>query len=61
MKFYAYLDENGKEILGSDNKILFELKTYNGARRRAVRILGAGVRVFSYRNFYDEKTFTQIY
>lgn len=61
MKFYAYVpDKNGQEPMGTDKKLLFELKTLYGAIRRATRILGSEVRVFRYINFYDDMTFARI-
>jgi hypothetical protein len=62
-KYYATLVIDGKEPLGSDRKLLFELKTDDGAIRRAKRYLArhGTVRVYRYRNFYDDKTFTRIY
>jgi hypothetical protein len=62
MKFYAYLpDKNGNEPLGSFNKLLFQLKTISGARRKVDRIFnGENHKLFSYTNFYDDKTFKDI-
>ena len=57
-KYYAYkLTKEGKEPMGTQDRILFELKTNRGAIARALRILGKGCRVYRYRNFYDNSTF----
>jgi len=61
MKFYAYkLTDKGTEPMGTQGRILFELKTFRGAYRRALRILGNNFRLFVYTNFYDDKTFKEI-
>jgi len=61
MKYYAYRPRaDGTQPLGSDGQTLFELKTDAGAIRRARRLFGSSVRVFRYRNFYDDATFTRI-
>jgi hypothetical protein len=62
MKYYAYrgADELGSEALGTDNKILFELKTDAGARRRARLMLGPAYRLYRYTNFYDDNTFSEV-
>jgi hypothetical protein len=66
MKFYAYLpDENGQEPFGTFNRLMFELKTIQGAIRRCNRIFKSKVpngkyKLFRYTNFYDEKTFHEI-
>ena len=40
MKFYAYIpDKNGDEPLGTENRILFELKTTQGAIKRSSRLV----------------------
>jgi hypothetical protein len=60
-KFYAYVpNENGKEPLGTFNKLLFELKTLRGAVNRCSKIFKKSYRLYTYTNFYDEKTFTLI-
>lgn len=62
MKFYAYKpDSIGREPMGTADKLLFELKTYKGAIRRAIRILGKRVEVFRYTDFYRASTHTRIY
>ena len=64
MKFYAYLGNHllGEEPLGSENKLMFELKTVKGAKNRCVRAFGKRPYVlFSYTNFYDNKTFKEIH
>ena len=61
-KYYAYKPTiDGKEPTGTMTRILFELKTHAGAIRRALRIYGTTVRVFHYRNFYDNGTFVRVY
>ncbi len=61
-KYYAYKpDDQGKEPMGTQNRLLFELKTDIGAIRRAIRPLGPSCRVFWYTNFYDDTTFRQIF
>jgi hypothetical protein len=60
MKFYAYKPElDGREPLGTANRILFELKTIAGAKRKAAKLLGPSAKLFTYWNFYDQKTFKQ--
>jgi len=63
MKYYAYKGRKplGREPLGTENKLLFELKTDSGAIRRAIRYLGRECSVYKYRNFYDDRTFTLVY
>jgi hypothetical protein len=62
MKFYAYIPESdGVEPLGTNGRILFELKTILGAIRRAKRVLGKNVKVFTYTNFYNQNTFRIVY
>ena len=61
MKFYAYKPtKEGKEPIGSDRRTLFELKTIQGAHKRARSVLGPNYRLFRYTNFYDDKTFRQV-
>jgi hypothetical protein len=61
MIFYAYKPDNDdKEPMGTGRRILFGLKTHRGAIRRARRILGDNVRVFTYTNFYNSKTFREV-
>lgn len=63
MKFYAYKGtaELGKEPLGTSGKMLFELKTVNGAIRRAVRLYGRSCTIYTYTNFYRDSTFRLVY
>jgi hypothetical protein len=63
MKFYAYIPtEEGKEPIGSGNSLLFELKTVRGAINRSIRYLKTdNIRVYTYWNFYDDKTFRLVY
>lgn len=61
MKFYAYLpNKDGKEPMGTANRVLFELKTCVGAVRKALRLIGGDAKLFRYINFYDKTTFVQI-
>lgn len=61
-RFFAFQpDAQGNEPLGTSGKTMFQLKTNRGGIRRAIRALGHRCRVYTYTNFYDERTFTQIY
>lgn len=61
MKFYAYIPtDTGKEPTGSDNRIIFELKTIKGAIKRAINSLGHTFQLHKYSNFYDDNTFQLI-
>jgi len=63
MKFYAYLgsQELGKEPLGTFGKMLFELKTRQGAKNRCRRIWGdKEFRLYTYTNFYNDSTFKEV-
>lgn len=61
-KYYAYRPtSSGKEPTGTGARELFTLKTDAGATRRAIRSLGKSVCLFSYTNFYDDKTFQRVY
>lgn len=62
MEYYAYIPkEDGLEPLGTENRLIMKnLKTQNGAIRKARRILGNSCKVFSYTNFYNDKTFKQV-
>ncbi len=69
MKFYGYMETlEGKAPLGSEGQTLFELETVPGAIRRMRRYATCKfsakfsnvVRLFSYTNLYDEKTYKQI-
>jgi len=63
MKFYAYKWDVplGTEPLGTDGKLLFELKTVRGAMNRCKRYLKTSdFRLYTYTNFYDDKTFKQV-
>lgn len=58
MKFYAYIPRaDGSEPTGGSGRILFELKTVEGALKRARKILGDRFKLYGYTNFYDERTF----
>lgn len=63
MKYYAYEGRKslGNEALGTSDKLLFELKTDAGAVRRAINYLGDRCSVYKYTNFYNDRTFKQIY
>jgi hypothetical protein len=63
MKFYAYIpDEDGREPLGTNNKLLFELKTKKGAFNRTKRIFESeNFRLFWYTNFYNDSSFHRIF
>jgi cyclophilin family peptidyl-prolyl cis-trans isomerase len=62
MKFYAFKPRpDGSEPMGTEGKLLFELKTIGGAIKHSIRILGVKCRVFRYSNFYDNSTFHRIY
>jgi hypothetical protein len=57
-KFYAYKpDKSGREPLGTSGRTLFELKTVDGAKNRAKKMLGSGYKLYTYTNFYNDKTF----
>lgn len=61
MKFYAYIpDSDGKEPFGTDNRMLFELKTQEGAMRHAIRYFGPTVRLFTYTDIFDDSTFNEV-
>ena len=61
MKFYAYVPtKEGREPVGGDRKLIFELKTVAGAHKRARSVLGARYRLFTYTNFYRESTFRKV-
>ena len=61
MKFYAYIPrKDGSEPLGTEKRLLFQLKTVAGAHSRARRILGPKYRLFTYANFYDNRTFKEV-
>jgi len=59
-KYYAYkgIMKLGDEPLGTDGKMMFELKTDIGAIRRVKRFWGCcGWTLTRYLNFYDPRTF----
>lgn len=61
MKFYAYKPtSSGGEPMGTEHKLLFELKTIAGAHRRARRYLGKSYRLYTYTNFYADRTFKRV-
>jgi hypothetical protein len=63
VKFYAYIpDKQNNEPLGTFNRALFELKTVKGAIKKCKNNFKTdNFRLFSYTNFYDDKTFRDIY
>ena len=70
MKFYVYTpDENcnypdalKNEPVGTFGKMMFELKTTNGAINRCNKGFGSQpFLLYSYTNFYDNKTFKLVY
>lgn len=62
MKFYAYIPTaSGHCPMGTENRILFELKTIRGAIKRCNRTLGNVWVLFRYTNFYDNKTFSFVH
>lgn len=64
MNFYAFVpDKNGYSPVGTEGRhLIHNLKTIAGAMRRARRYLGTEQYVlYSYTNFYDNKTFTLRY
>lgn len=63
MKFYAYKGRMplGKEPLGTFGKMMFELKTIDGAIRKVLKAYGSEVSIYRYTNFYRDSTFTRIY
>jgi hypothetical protein len=62
MKFYAYKGKLplGKEPLGTFDKLIFELRTKKGAIRHCEKYLGLKFMLYTYYNFFDDKTFTLI-
>lgn len=64
MKFYAYkgLASLGDESLGTEGKAIWkDLKTVRGAIRRASKLWGQDFSLFTFINFYDDKTFRRVY
>lgn len=65
MAFYAYLGdaELGSEQVGSSGRMIIpELKTVKGAIRRCNKYWsGKEFRVYSYTDFYDERTFKRVH
>jgi hypothetical protein len=62
MKFYAYKGDYpfGKEPLGCDGRLIFELKTIRGALKRCYQYLGSPFKLFSFTNIYNDATFIEI-
>ncbi len=63
MKFYAYKGQYklGNEMLGTEGRILFNLKTIRGAMNRCDKAFGKDFTLYSYINFYDDDTFKRLY
>lgn len=65
MGFYAYLGnaELGSEPLGSFGRmVIADLKTKQGALRRCNKYWkDRTFRIYSYTNFYDERTFKRVH
>lgn len=63
MKFYAYRGRYhlGGEALGTSGKLLYQRKTYEGAVKYAIKILGRESSVWQYTSFYKNDTFRRIY
>ena len=59
-KFWCIRVENGKEMCGSDNNLLFDLKTVQGVKNRmtrnAIRLKKGQWHIYSYTNAYDKNT-----
>ena len=53
-------DANGKEPLGTFNKGMREFKLARNAIKWATKSFGFSVKLFSYTNFYDQKTFKKV-
>jgi len=64
MNIYAYAGDKelGKEDLGTSNKLMFkDLISIRAILRRCTKTFGGNnFRVYSYTNFYDNKTFREI-
>ncbi len=62
MNFYAYLpDSAGKEPMGTEHKLLVHNRKSYRFISYARRVLDNTCRVFSFTNFYNDKTFRQVY
>ena len=61
-KYYAFKGnyDLGNEPCGTSGKMLFELKTDRGAHARVATVYGTEYRLFTYTNFYDNKTFKEV-
>lgn len=58
--FYAYKgnEKLGSEPLGTEEKIIFELKTIHGAINRCKRVFkDSRYMLYKFANFYDDTTF----
>lgn len=63
MNYYAYVPTSeGKEPIGTGNRMIMHLKTLRGAVNRAKKVWGEkSFVVKTFTNFYDEKTFKTVY
>jgi len=63
MEFYAYAGNKrlGEEGLGSERRVLMNLKTVRGAMKRCRKIFPGGFMLYRYRNFYQDETFELLY
>jgi len=62
--FYAYKgnEELGKESLGTEGRWIWkDLKTLRGAVKRMNALRYASFRIYTFWNFYDNKTFKLVY
>jgi len=63
MNFYMYKgkDELGKEPLGTSGRHIWrDLKTVRGAITRARSLYGEDFTLYTFSNFYDDKTFKKV-
>jgi hypothetical protein len=63
MDFYAYRGnaDLGQEKLGTDNRAMLHYKTNGEAVRRCLKKWPDNIfRLYSYTNFYNDKTFKEI-
>jgi len=63
MRFYCYRGgfDLGQEPLGTWGRSIWrDIKTVRGARRRAARCYGPYYRLYTFTDFYDDTTFTDV-
>lgn len=63
MRFYAYEGNAplGSEKLGTEGKLVFELKTIRGAKGRCNKAYGTRkYQLYSYTNFYNPASFRKV-